>query len=52
MNLIEQPHGGDHVPAIVAAMEKLIVSAGMKCGKEIGDGISKLIDKIIDAVFE
>lgn len=52
MNLIERLFVGGHVPANVAKMENQIVSAGMKRGEDIGNGISELIDEIIDAIFE
>lgn len=52
MNLIERLFGGGHVPANVTEMGNQIVSAGMKRGEEIGNGISDLIDEVIDAIFE
>jgi len=52
MNLIERLFGGGNVPTTVAEMGNQLVTAGMKRGEEIGNGLSEIIDDIIDSIFE
>ncbi len=52
MNLIERLFGAGKEPATLAEMGNQLVTAGMKHGEEIGNGLSDIIDDIIDAIFE
>ena len=52
MNIIQRLFGDNSVPTTVADMGNQVVSAGMKRGEEIGNGLSEIIDDIIDAIFE
>ena len=52
MNLIERLFGAGKEPVNVEEMGNQLVTAGMKRGEKIGNGLSDIIDDIIDAIFE